>query len=131
MYFLTASHIMRLHNEIIERHGGTKGIRYRGLVSQCAEKLQMRIFGYEPYQDIFERAAALMHCIIYFKPFIDGNKRTGVVAALTFLEMNGITIKLKTKEGIQFTLKVAKGEADIGEIANWLRKHARSTRYIA
>jgi len=131
MYFLSASHIIRLHDEIIEDSGGTKGIRYSGLIFQCTEKQGMKIFGYEPYKDIFEKAAALMHCIVFLKPFIDGNKRTGVTAALTFLEMNGIVIELDVEESIQFTLKVARGEVSIKEIADWLRKNVRPTHYIA
>jgi len=129
MYFLTVAQLIGLHDRIIDLSGNIRGIRYQGTIVECAEKPRIVIFDYEPYRGIFEKAAALMHCIIYFKPFIDGNKRTGIAAAMSFLEMNGIILEVDVREGVKYTLKIANGEVNIDQITDWLKKHSRALTY--
>jgi len=60
-----------------------------GILEACLERYWIEIFGFQPFQDVYEKAAALMHCIIYFHPFVNSNKRTGLVITKIFLEING------------------------------------------
>jgi death-on-curing protein len=73
----------------------------------------------------FGMAAAYMFHIVQNHPFVDGNKRTGAVAALAFLDLNGIDIDAPKGELYSTTLSVATGQADKDVIADFFRSHAR------
>jgi death-on-curing protein len=104
-------------------------ILFLGTLEGCIEKIQRILFGIELHPDLYEKAAALMHCLITRSPFENGNKRTGMAAALTFLEMNGIIIDIEVNEGIEFTRKIANSQVDIAEITTWLKAHTRPFVY--
>ncbi len=58
-------------------------------------------------------------------PFLDGNKRTGVVAALTFLDLNGVEIETPRGSLYDLTMSVAEGQAGKAEVAEFLRRRVR------
>ena len=68
-------------------------------------------------------AAAYMFHLVQNHPFLDGNKRTGVVAALVFLDMNGIEINAPHGSLYDLTMSVATGQIGKGEIAEFFRSH--------
>ncbi|MCC5830928.1 MAG: type II toxin-antitoxin system death-on-curing family toxin [Phycisphaeraceae bacterium] len=74
--------------------------------------------------DLFEMAAAYLFHLIQNHPFIDGNKRTGTVAALVFLAMNDVAIEVDEDELAHFVLGVARGETDKAAVAAFLRRYA-------
>jgi death on curing protein len=69
-------------------------------------------------------AAAYLFHIVQNHPFIDGNKRTGTVAAIVFLAMNGVELDVDNDELAEFVLSVARGEGDKLAIAAFLRSRA-------
>ena len=69
-------------------------------------------------------AAAYMFHIVQNHPFLDGNKRTGLIAALTFLDLNGIEIDAPGGSLYDLAIAVATGQADKTDIAEFLRSHA-------
>ncbi len=123
MYFLTEDQILRLHAtfDVV-----ASGMRYKGALTECREKPQIDIFGYQPYVDIYEKAAILLQCIVQQTPFNDGNKRTGLVACFTFLEINGYVVKITVEEGLSFALKIANKEVKFAQIVNWLKSNSYS-----
>jgi len=90
--FLGLDEIINIHMDQIEQYGGSAGIRDIGLL-QSAAAMPAAGFG-EDYlhKDIFEMAAAYLFHITQNHPFIDGNKRTGIASAATFLGINGILL---------------------------------------
>lgn len=91
--FLTLAEVLLIHKEQIERFGGTSGIRDIGLVESAIAMPQAGFGGEYLHASIFEMAAAYAYHIAENQPFLDGNKRTALAAALVFLDMNGIVIE--------------------------------------
>lgn len=79
-------------------------------------RLQTTFDGKELYSDAYEKAAALVFSIIKNRPFVDGNKRTGLHAALTFLELNGKIVNIADKELVKLGLNIAKGIYELTDI---------------
>ncbi len=90
--FLTFADVIRIHVDQIDRYGGQVGIRDLGLL-QSALAMPSASFGQEwLHRDLSEMAAAYAFHISQNHPFADGNKRTGLVCALAFLEINDVSI---------------------------------------
>ena len=82
--YLAAAEVLAIHEDQIERYGGSAGIRDRGLLEAALFRPQT---GY--YANLLEEAAALWESLSQNHPFIDGNKRTAFAATYTFLAING------------------------------------------
>ena len=116
---------MKIHRDVIERYGGSPGVRDMGLL-ESAVAMPSAGFGDEYlHKDIFEMAAAYLFHIVQDHAFVDGNKRTGSVAADVFLTTNGMEISADQRAFEELALKVAQGEAEKPEIAAFLREQPR------
>jgi len=91
--FLTLAEVIDIHNDQIKRYGGAAGARDLGLLESAISVPQSGFGGQFLHSSLFEMAAAYAFHISENQPFVDGNKRTALAAALIFLEMNGILIK--------------------------------------
>ena len=87
--FLTVEDVLLLHDQQLERFGGSAGVRDRGALDSAMAVVQATFDGKLLHDNIFEMAAAYAFHIAENQPFIDGNKRTGLNAALVFLDVNG------------------------------------------
>lgn len=125
--FLTFEQVLAIHDDQIELYGGSHGIRELTLFESAIMRPQTTFGGKDLYLSIFEKASVLMHSLIMNHPFIDGNKRTGTVSTLAFLEINGIRIIVGQKELTNISLKIESKNINIKEIASWLKKHSRKT----
>ncbi len=128
MSYLSAEEILAIHFEIIEATGGRHGLREVGLLKSIAEKPKAGAGGREFYPDVFSKAAACFEALVNFHVFVDGNKRTGVVAAARFLFVNGYELACSNKELEEFVLKIAVKKVKIKEIAIWLEKHSKKRK---
>jgi death-on-curing protein len=118
--FPTLEEALYIHSQLIERFGGTEGVRDPGLLESALSRPRS---GY--YKSLSEQAAALMHSLIGNHCFVDGNKRMGLTLALTFLRMNGVKVSVSAKEGERFIIKeIIEKKADVVPIATWLEKHS-------
>lgn len=81
MDFLTIDQVCLFHDDAIMMYGGSVGIRDLGLLESALAQPQMVLFGEPLCKDVYEVAAAYCFHIIKNHPFIDGNKRTGMLAA--------------------------------------------------
>src|SRR3990167_2186498 len=86
--YLTKEEIIKIHNEIIENFGGTKGILNEGLLEICLEQMKIS-------KDIIQKSIILLFGIIQNHPFVDGNKRTSLESFYTFLNYNSIHLEIK------------------------------------
>lgn len=87
--FLTVEEVLIIHDEQIEEYGGIHGIRDKGLLESAVMMAQASFGGEYLHQNLFEMAAAYAFHIAENQSFFDGNKRTALVSALVFLDING------------------------------------------
>ena len=87
--FLTVQEVLDLHDEQLQRFGGSAGVRDRGALDSAVATPQTTFDGAFLHTDVFEMASAYAFHIAENQPFIDGNKRTALYAALVFLDING------------------------------------------
>jgi death on curing protein len=88
LIFLTLEEVLQIHTRSLAEHGGSEGIRERGLVESALASAK-NTFHYG-HGDIFDVAASYVFHLAESQAFVDGNKRTAVVAALVFLARNGV-----------------------------------------
>ena len=90
--FLNVADVEEIHGESLERFGGSAGIRDRSLLESAVATPQAGFGGQYLHQSLFDMAAAYAFHIAENQPFVDGNKRAALGAALVFLELNNVDI---------------------------------------
>jgi death-on-curing protein len=123
--FLTLAEVLEIHQDQLHRYGGRSGIRDLDLLKSALAMPQAGMGDEYFHADIVEMAAAYLFHIVRNHPFVDGNKRTGTVAALVFLVLNGIEIEAEETEFEHLVMRVAEGRADKTDIAAFLRPRAK------
>lgn len=122
--YLSLEQILVIHQDQIDRYGGSHGIRELALLESVIYRPQTTFENEELYPSIFDKAAALIHSIIRNHPFLDGNKRTGITSGIAFLEINGFFLKVTQKQLIETVLKIASKEWNMEQISQWLRTNS-------
>ena len=122
--FLTLDEVLSLHAEQIRRFGGLSGIRDLGLLESAMGTVEATFDGAFLHETLFAVAAAYLHGICRNHPFLDGNKRTAVAAALTFLELNEIEVDADEDAFYALVIGVAEGHISKAAVAVFLEKHA-------
>jgi death on curing protein len=120
--FLTLDEILSLHEDQIRRHGGSGGVRDIGLLQSAIGTVMATFGGSFLHETLFEMAAAYLFHISRNHPFIDGNKRTAIAAALTFLEMNGVEIDADENALYDLVIGVATGKLTRADAAVFFQK---------
>jgi len=115
-----------LHDAILIMHGGLPGVRDQGLLESTLHRPVQRFNYGKPTR--FEMAAVYATVTIKNHPFLDGNKRTGFLAAALFLEVNGLIFSATEENVVMQTLALAAGEIDESTYAAWLKKSCRRPR---
>ncbi len=126
MKYLTLETILAIHDYVIAEFGGTVGVRDIGRLESAVASQHQAVFGHTLYITLHEKAAVLIRSIIQDHPFIDGNKRTGLAAGLTLLELNGIKISFKPGEIEDFAVYVSTKNYATDEITEWLIEHSKN-----
>lgn len=122
--FLAVEDVLSLHADQVDLYGGEHGVRDVGLLESAVAQPQATFGGEHLHKDLCEMAAAYMFHIVQNHPFLDGNKRTGAVAALVFLDINGTEIDAPKGALYDLTIAVATGQADKARIAEFFRLHS-------
>jgi death-on-curing protein len=121
---LSVDDIELIYLQIIDASGGSNGTRDRGRLESVVATQTQSVFGEELFPSIFQKAAAITRGIISDHPFIDGNKRTGIMSALILLELNGIKTKIEDKKLEDFAVDITVKNLLIEQIASWLQSHS-------
>lgn len=117
----TLDEALHLHRRLIERFGGTPGVRDLGLLASALARPRS---GY--YVSLSEQAAALLQSLALNHCFLDGNKRMAFALAGVFLRLNGVRLVVDPVEGEHFLVQeVIVGKAEVGQIAAWLEQRVR------
>jgi len=120
--FLELGEMLLIHQDQLQRYGGSTGIRDIGILQSATAMPRAGIADRYLHEDLFEMAAAYMYYVVRDHPFVDGNKRTGAVAALVFLEMNDIEILVDEEELESIVRSVTEGNTTKADIATFLRR---------
>jgi death-on-curing protein len=120
--WLDPVHILAIHSDQIRAHGGSRGLRDRGLLESALERPRNH-YHYKADADLASLAAAYGFGIAKTHPFIDGNKRVAFQAMYLFLGLNGLLIDASEEEVVTTILSLASGDLDEPALAGWLRDH--------
>jgi death-on-curing protein len=120
--FLTLDEVFRIHARSLAEHGGSNGTRDPGLVESALASAKNAF--YYANGDLFDVAASYAFHLAESQAFIDGNKRTAVVAALVFLARNGVYVQPATWELYSAMIDVAEKKKNKADLAELFRKRA-------
>lgn len=119
--------MLAIHDRLLALHGGASGMRDKGLLkSALARPRQHHAYADSP--DIVEMAALYTAGVVRNHPFIDGNKRTGFVLGVLFLELNRFAFKASEEDATQVVTSLAAGTLDEAGYSSWLRVNVRRKR---
>jgi death on curing protein len=116
-----------LHGRLLALHGGAAGVRDRGLLPSALARPQQH-FAYAKAADIIDMATAYTAGIVRNHPFIDGNKRTGFVVGVLFLELNGYRFTASEEAAAQAIIGLAGGTLDEPGYSAFVRGNTRRTK---
>ena len=126
IFFITLEQLLTIHEDQIDRYGGSHGIRDLNLLESALFRPQSTFSGEDLYKTIFDKAAALLHSLVLNHPFVDGNKRTAAVSVIMFLSLNGWVIKVSQKELVKTLLDIEAKRFTIPGLSNWLKSNSIS-----
>ncbi len=124
--FLDVDDVLEIHESQLEHIGGGAGLRDRGLLESAVAQPQSSFAGEFAHQGLYEMAAAYLFHLVRNHPFVDGNKRVGLLAALVFLDLNGVGIDRPSDVLYELTMGVAAGRIDKPAVAAELERIAKS-----
>lgn len=95
IFFLSKKQVLRIHDYSISKHGGSPGIRDKGLLESALEMPRSGFGDVYFHESLFDKASAYLFHICKNHPFLDGNKRTALGCSEIFLEINGYILSGK------------------------------------
>ena len=118
--------MLLLHARLIQRTGGSGGVREMGLLESALARPRATFGGNDLYPNLWSNVAALMHSLVKNHPFVDGNKRTALTATGMFLELNGHRLVASNEQAFEFTQQAARSKVEPEEMSEWLRTLCQS-----
>ena len=124
--WLTVEAVLAVHEQLVAEHGGDAGVRNLGLLdSALAAPRHHYAYG---ERDIFVLAAAYAYGITRNHPFIDGNKRAALLAAYTFLGINGWGLNAPEEQVVKVVVGLSDRSVSAEAFAEWLRGACRRSK---
>ena len=123
---ISRDQVLMFHTMVIQQSGGIDGIRDNGLLDSALHTPFQSFDNEELYPSIQGKAARLCYSIINNHPFIDGNKRIGILTMLVFLNINQIIIQCQDEDIIDLGVGVASGKYDASYIIEWIILHSNN-----
>ena len=119
--------VLVLHDRLLALDGGAAGVRSVALLQSALARPQ-QLYAYGEAPNIIDMAAVYIAGIVRNHPFVDGNKRTGFVVGVLFLELNGRRFIANEEDATQAILELAAGTLDEGAFTRWMRANVKSDR---
>jgi death-on-curing protein len=120
--FLDVDDVLAVHAEALAAFGGSAGVRDAGLLASAVAMPRATFGGELLHEDLFAMAAACAYHIAQNQPFVDGNKRAAVLAAIVFLDINGVEIPEATDDLYDAMIGIAERRLGKDDIAAVLRR---------
>ena len=117
--------VEKIHDILIEKFGGGKGIRDKGLLESAINRPFQTFDGLDLYPDPVDKAAAIFESIITNHPFVDGNKRTAYVLMRLILKSNNLDIRSGQNEKYDFVIRSASGQVSFDQIRAWIKDNLK------
>jgi death-on-curing protein len=124
-FHLTIEIVREIHEEAVKIFGGLDGIRGEALLASAVFAPQSSFGGRSPYVDLIDITGAYLFYLCRNHPFLDGNKRTAMTAAIVFLRLNGFDPAADSDEWERLVLDVAASKIDREQTTRRLRKLVR------
>ena len=122
---ITISEVILIQDILIEKFGGKRGIRDRGLLESAINRPFQTFDSKDLYQNPVQKAAALIESIVKNHPFVDGNKRIGYVLIRLMLLDYGLDIISTQDKKYDFVIDIASGRLDFDQICDWISKNSK------
>ena len=123
MIILEKEQIILLHSMLIQQSGGSDGVRDEGLLESALRTPFQTFAGEELYPTLKRKASSLCYGLVNNHCFVDGNKRIGILAMMTFLELNEEPVECTDAEMIKLGLGIADGTIKHSDIYLWITEH--------
>jgi death-on-curing protein len=120
--FLDVDDVLAIHAEALAAFGGSSGVRDAGLLASAVAVPRATFGGELLHEDLFAMAAAYAFHIAQNQPFVDGNKRTAILAAIVFLDLNGVEIPEATDDLYDAMIGIAERRLGKDDVAAVLRR---------
>jgi death-on-curing protein len=124
--YITLDTVLAIHDDLVTKYGGSHGIRDLGLIQSAIARPQSSFGGDDLYPNVFDKAAALFHSLMFNHAFIDGNKRTTIVSASRFLSLNGFELDVSQEDFVAFPLLVENKHLSIEKISKWIENNSKA-----
>ncbi len=121
MRFLNSVMVRAIHHDLIKWYGGSHGLRDLGLLESALARPE-QLAHYEPDASVGKLAAVLGWGLLKNHAFLDGNKRIGIAAVITFLKLNGFELTCSEVEETAMVLRAAASEMDEAEWTAWVMR---------
>jgi len=118
--YLSRDEIVNAHDILLQKYGGSPGIRDEGLLKALVQKPQETVSGKETYPSLFDKAAVLCHSLLVDRPFADGNRRTAFAACHLMLLLNNWHLTLSPDETYRLLVGVLETRLDWPHISRQL-----------
>jgi death-on-curing protein len=116
--YLAVEEVLEINGLVM---GGRQALRDRGLLESAVARPRASALGADAYADAVSRGAALLHSLVPHRPFVDGNKRTAVLAILVFADLNDYAVVWDQDEALDFVLRLADGQLRLEDVIVSLR----------
>lgn len=124
MNWISSFELLLIHEKVIAETGGNKGVLNFGNLKAAVSRPFAAFGNQELFPSLTARIAAQIHAISSYHPFVDGNKRTALVAADVCLRLNGY--RLAASEDIEsFFWNIARGEQEVEDVELWVKKQGK------
>lgn len=123
--WLSRDMVMALHAETVSAFGGSPGLRDIGLLESALDRPR-NLYAYGDDPSLFDLAAAYCAGIVNNHPFIDGNKRAGLLSARAFLFRNGYLFEPEERDEVTIIMALAAGEIDDAALAAWFAEYSEA-----
>lgn len=122
---LTLAQVLELHGMILAETGGAPGVHDEGRIETALARPFAGFGDQEFFPTMEEKAAALAHALIKGHPFVDANKRTGMTAAASFLELNGYELTASQEDLEETAVAIAEDRMGVAELAEWFKANMK------
>ena len=123
MRYLTIDELLYINGKVLNNAkllAGEQQIRDIAMLEAAVQRPQVSVFGADAYPTPEAKAAALLHSVTRNHPFADGNKRSATIAAIFFLQVNGLRVTWQPEDALHMILETAQGTLDAQDFAAWL-----------